>query len=116
MGFVCFVDWDWVRLMGGVVYQGFIEWLGWCLLFGLMVLGMRLIPVGSLLLLLPLLNRVLVGESKRTDPSVTDQLETSCYVLCSCRLVYYGRVLPVGFVPFNHGLSVIVDAVLICLV
>lgn len=42
---------------------------------------------------------------------MSDQLETSCYVLT--RLVYYGRVLPVGFVPFNRGLSVIVDAVLL---
>lgn len=99
----------WVGLCTRGSLNGWVE----CLLFGLMVLGVRLIPVGSLLLLLPLLNRVLVGESKRTDPSVTDQLETSCYVLCSCRLVYYGRVLPVGFVPFNHGLSVIVDAVLV---
>lgn len=53
----------------------------------------------------------MVGESKQTDPSVTDQLETSCYVLT--RLVYYGCVLTVGFVPFNRGLSVIVDAVLV---
>lgn len=38
----------------------------------------------------------------KADPS--DQtLETSCYVLT--RLVYYGCVLPVGFVPFNCGLS-----------
>ncbi len=38
--------------------------------FGLMVLGVRLIPVGSLLLLLLFVRRVLVGESKRTDPGV----------------------------------------------
>ena len=41
--------------------------------------------------------------TSKADPTVTDQLETSCYVLT--RLVYYGRVLPVGFVPFNRGLS-----------
>lgn len=76
-------------------------------------LGSEIDSCGFFVTLAPFVRRVLVGESKRTDPSVTDQLETSCYVLCSCRLVYYGRVLPVGFVPFNHGLSVIVDAVLV---
>ena len=69
---------------------------------GLMVLGVRLIPVGSLLLVF-LLNRVMVVRQAKSDPIVTDQLETSCYVLT--RLVYYGCVLPVGFVPFNRGLS-----------
>lgn len=52
----------------------------------------------------------MVVRQAKSDPIITDQLETSCYVT---RLVYYGCVLPVGFVPFNRGLNVIVDAVLV---
>lgn len=60
MGFVCFVDWDWVRLMGGVVFLGSLN--GW--VDGLVY---EIDSCGLLLLLLPFVRRVMVVSlSKQT--------------------------------------------------